>query len=82
LIKKDNPDITDEQLSFSLEKLKENAIITGGDAQQLGIGAMKEERWQSFFDNLVKTGVFDANTNYKDAFTLQFVNKGVSYYKT
>ncbi|MEH2132898.1 MAG: ABC transporter substrate-binding protein [Nostoc sp.] len=82
LIKKDNPDITDEQLNFSLEKLKENAIITGGDAQQLGIGAMKEERWKSFFDNLVRTGVFDANTNYKDAFTLQFVNKGVSYYKT
>ncbi|WP_334730954.1 hypothetical protein [Nostoc sp.] len=48
----------------------------------MGIGAMKEERWKSFFDNLVKTGVFDANTNYKDAFTLQFVNKGVSYYKT
>ena len=82
LIKKDNPDITDEQLSFSLQKLKENTIITGGDAQQMGIGAMSQERWQSFFDNLVKTGVFDANINYKEAFTLQFVNKGVGYYKS
>ncbi|NMG06484.1 ABC transporter substrate-binding protein [Brasilonema sp. UFV-L1] len=82
LIKKDNPDMTDEQLSFTLKKLKENVIITGGDAQQLGIGAMSHERWQLLFDNLVKTGVYDANLNYKDAFTLQFVNKGVEYYKS
>ncbi|MBH8562982.1 ABC transporter substrate-binding protein [Nostoc sp. CENA67] len=82
LIKKDNPDMTDEQLNFSLEKLKQNAVITGGEAQQLGIGAMTEERWRSFYDNLVKAGVVEGNINYKDAFTLQFVNKGVNYYKS
>ncbi|AUT03926.1 nitrate ABC transporter substrate-binding protein [Nostoc sp. CENA543] len=82
LIKKDNPNMSDEQISFTLEKLKENGIVTGGDAQQLGIGAMTQERWQSFYDNLVKTGVFDNSINYQEAFTLQFVNKGVDYYKS
>ncbi|WP_445632377.1 ABC transporter substrate-binding protein [Nostoc sp. DSM 114161] len=81
LIKKDNPDMTDEQLNFSLQKLKEYSVITGGEAKQMGIGAMTQERWRSFFDNLVKAGVFNADINYEDAFTLQFVNKGVGYYK-
>ncbi|WP_267901079.1 hypothetical protein [Dulcicalothrix desertica] len=37
---------------------------------------MTTERWQSFFNKMVKARVFKPNTNYKDAFTLQFVNKG------
>jgi NitT/TauT family transport system substrate-binding protein len=82
LIKKDNPDMTDELLSFSLQKMKESVLITGGDAQQLGIGAMKEERWKTFFDQLVNAGIYSSNINYKDAFTLQFINKGVGYYKS
>lgn len=80
LIKIDNPLMTDEQISFSIQKMKESNLVLGGDAQQLGIGAMTEERWKSFFNDMVQAGVFDKDLNYKDAFTLQFVNKGVNYY--
>ncbi len=82
LIKQDNKEMTDEQIAFSIQKMKDYNIIFGGDAEKLGIGAMTEQRWQSSFDDLVKAGVFDANTNYKDAYTLQFVGKGTSYYKS
>ncbi|MBR8836188.1 MAG: ABC transporter substrate-binding protein [Stigonema ocellatum SAG 48.90 = DSM 106950] len=82
LIKKDNPEMSDAQIAYGIQKLKEYDIITNGDAQKQGIGAMSEEVWKSFFDDMVKVGIFDANTNYKDAFTLQFVNKGVQYYKS
>lgn len=82
LIKQDNPAMTDDQISFSIQKMKESDLIMGGDAERLGIGAMTEERWKSFFNNMVEAGVFDNNLNYKDAFTLQFVNKGVDYYKS
>ncbi len=77
LIKKDNPEMTDEQIKYGLQKLKEYGVIVSGDAEKLGIGAMTAERWQSFFDKMVKAGVFKPNTNYKEAFTLQFVNKNV-----
>ncbi len=81
LIKKDNPEMTDEQLSYGLQKLKEYGIIISGDAEKLGIGAMTEVRWKSFFDTMAGQGVFKKDTDYKQAFTLKFVNKSVAAYK-
>ncbi|MGB3511204.1 MAG: ABC transporter substrate-binding protein [Microcoleaceae cyanobacterium] len=81
LIKKDNPQMKDELLAYSLEKLKEYGIITSGDAAIKGIGAMTDERWKSFFDTVVEAGVIKPDTNYKEAFTLKFVNKGVAAYQ-
>ncbi|MCC5622902.1 hypothetical protein [Nostoc sp. CHAB 5715] len=46
-----------------------------------GIGAMSDARWKSLFDSMVDTKISKSNVNYKEAYTLQFVNKGVSYYK-
>ncbi|MEH2324307.1 MAG: ABC transporter substrate-binding protein [Nostoc sp.] len=83
LIKKENPEMTDEQINYGIQKLKEYGIIVSGTAEKQGIGAMSEERWKSFFESMVNVGIYKANVNYKDAFTLQFVNKGVaSYQKT
>jgi NitT/TauT family transport system substrate-binding protein len=44
LIKKDNPNMTDEQLAYSVAKLKEMGMVTGGDAARLGIGGLNEQR--------------------------------------
>jgi NitT/TauT family transport system substrate-binding protein len=74
LIKKDNPEITDEQLAYSLKKMKEYGIIVSGDAEKNGIGTMSDARWKSFFDEFVKAGVFKPGTDYKQAFTLQFLS--------
>jgi NitT/TauT family transport system substrate-binding protein len=81
LIKKDNPEMTDEQLAYGLQKIKEYGLVVSGDAEKLGIGAMTEERWKSFFDTMATQGAFKKDTNYKQAFTLKFVNKGVEAYK-
>ena len=48
VIKKDNPDITDEQIAFSIEQMKKFGIVDSGDAEKLGIGAMTDERMQRF----------------------------------
>lgn len=82
LIKKDNLEMTDEQLAYSIPKLKEYGIILSGEAEKLGIGAMTDQRWKLLFDSMVKTGLAQPNVNYQDAFTLQFVNKGIDYYKS
>ncbi len=57
--------------------MKEYGIVDSGDTLKLGIGAMTDERWKDFFDKMVKAGIVKADTDYKKAYTLQFVNKGV-----
>ncbi len=76
-IKKENPEMTDEQIAFSIAKLKEYGIVDSGDSLKRGIGAMNDERVKDFFDKMVKVGVVKADTDYKKSYTLQFVNKGV-----
>jgi NitT/TauT family transport system substrate-binding protein len=76
-IKRDNPDMTDEQIAFSIAKMKEYGIVDSGDSLTLGIGAMTDARQKSLFDKMVQTGAFKADLDYKRAYTLQFVNKRV-----
>jgi NitT/TauT family transport system substrate-binding protein len=77
LIKKDNPEMTDEQIDFSIAKMKEYGIVDSGDSLNAGIGAMTDARMKDFFDKMVKAGLFKADLDYKKSYTLQFVNKGV-----
>ena len=76
-IKKDNPEMTDEQIAYTVAKLKEYGVVDSGDTLTKGIGAMTDERVKDFFDKMVKSGLVKPTTDYKKAFTLQFVNKGV-----
>jgi NitT/TauT family transport system substrate-binding protein len=77
LIRRDNPDISEDQLAYSVAKLKEYGIVDSGNSLKLGIGTMQDARVESFFAKMVQAGLFKADLNYKRAYTLQFVNKGV-----
>jgi len=77
LIKKHNPEMTDDQLAYSIAKMKEDGIVDSGETVKLGIGAMTDARWKSFYDKMVHAGVVKAGLDYKRGYTLQFVNKGV-----
>lgn len=81
LIKKANPEMTDDQIKYGIEKMKEYGIVISGDAKTKGIGAMTDERWNSFFETMVEQGIYSADTDYTKAYTLKFVNKGVDAYK-
>jgi NitT/TauT family transport system substrate-binding protein len=76
-IKKDNPDITDEQIAFSFAKMKEYGLIDSGDALKLGIGAITDARVKDFYDQMVKAGVVKSDIDYKKAYITKFVDKGV-----
>jgi NitT/TauT family transport system substrate-binding protein len=76
-IKKDNPDISDEQIAFSISKLKEYGIVDSGDTLTLGIGAITDARVKDFYDQMVKAKVVKADIDYKKAYTTKFVDKGV-----
>jgi NitT/TauT family transport system substrate-binding protein len=77
MIKALNPDINDNQIAFSIEQLKNHGIIDSGDTLKLGIGAMTDARWKDFFEKMVAIGMIDKRTDYKSAYTLQFVDKSV-----
>ena len=61
----------------SIQAMKDGGIADSGDGKTLGIGAMTDARWKDFFDTMVKAGVYPAGLDYKQAYTLQFVNKKV-----
>ena len=74
LIKKDNPNMTDDQLAYSVAKLKEMAMVTGGDAAKLGIGAMTDARAKASYDFLVASKLIDpAKVKLSDTYTTEFV---------
>jgi NitT/TauT family transport system substrate-binding protein len=76
-IRKDNPDITDQELDFATQVMKDDGIVDSGEALTLGIGAMTDARQKDFFDKMVKAGVVPKDIDFRKAYTLQFVNKKV-----
>jgi NitT/TauT family transport system substrate-binding protein len=77
LIKRHNPEMTDELLAYSVATMKQHGIVDSGDALNAGIGAMTDARMKSFFDKMVRAGVIKPDVDYAKSYTLQFVNKRV-----
>ncbi len=77
LIKRDNPEMTDGLIAYSIAAMKNFGIVDSGDTLRLGIGAMTDARMKKFFDQMVRAGVVKAGIDYRKAYTTQFVNKGV-----
>ena len=77
LIKRQNPEMTDELLNYSITKMKEYGIVDSGDAASLGIGAMTAARMNSFFSKMVRAGVVKPSIDVGKAYTLAFVNRKV-----
>jgi NitT/TauT family transport system substrate-binding protein len=77
LIKRDNPDESDDLLAFAIGKMKQYGIVDSGDSERAGIGAMTDARWKSFFDMMSSQGLYPKNMNYHAAYTLRFVNQRV-----
>ena len=77
LIKQHNPEMTDELLAYSVDKMKAYGIVDSGDALDLGVGAMTDARMASFFDKMVRAGVVKRDIDFRKAYSLQFVNKKV-----
>jgi NitT/TauT family transport system substrate-binding protein len=77
LIRKDNPDISEDQLAYSVAAMKTYGIVDSGDATRLGIGAMTDQRMHAFFTQMVAAGLFTPDLDYKSAYTTAFVDHGV-----
>lgn len=77
LIKKANPEMTDDLLAYSVDKMKQYGIVDSGDTLKDGIGAMSDDRMAVFFGKMVRSGVTRRDIDYRKSYTLRFVNKAV-----
>ncbi|MFI5445024.1 ABC transporter substrate-binding protein [Polaromonas sp. UC242_47] len=75
LIKKINPDISDEYIEKSIGVIR--ALIDTGDAQKLGIGAMTDARMKDFYDKAIAAGLYKpTDFALASVYTTQFANTG------
>ncbi len=73
LIRRDNPQMSDELLAYGHRKMREYAIVTGGDAPTAGLLTMTDARWQQTVEFLRTTGLARSNVDYAQAWTLSIV---------
>ncbi len=76
LIRKENPEMSDDLLAFGVTKMKEYALVTGGDAKTLGIMSMTDARWQQTFDFMTSAKLVKPGVDYRKGYTLK-VLKGI-----
>jgi NitT/TauT family transport system substrate-binding protein len=76
-IKTNNPEMSDDQIAYSIRKMRETGLVDSDDSKQMGIGAMSDARWQSFYKMLVESGAVPAGLDVTKAYALQFVNHKV-----
>ena len=58
---------------FKMDQMKRRSLVDGGDAARLGLGAMTDARWRSFFDVMTQAGLYPASLDVRQAYTLDFL---------
>jgi NitT/TauT family transport system substrate-binding protein len=77
LIKKDNPEMTDDQIAFSIQTMKDSGLLESAEALEQGIGCMTDARVKDFYDKMVAAGVVKADLDVTTIYTTEFVCKKV-----
>jgi NitT/TauT family transport system substrate-binding protein len=73
LIKRDNPQMSDELLAYGHRKMKEYGIVAAGDTATQGLLTMTDARWQQTVEFLRGAGLAKAGVDYAQAYTLSIV---------
>jgi NitT/TauT family transport system substrate-binding protein len=74
LIKEANPQMTDDLLAYGLAKMKQYAVVTGGDVGTRGLLTMTDARWEGTIAFLRAAGLANSGTDYAKAWTLDIAN--------
>ncbi len=65
--------MSEELLAYGLRKMREYAIVEGGDARSGGLLSMTDARWKTTVDFLRGASLAKAGTDYTKAWTLDVV---------
>jgi ABC-type nitrate/sulfonate/bicarbonate transport systems, periplasmic components len=77
LIKADNPEMTDGQIAFSIETMKEFGIVESGSADEGGIGCFTADTVKDFYDKMAGAGVVKADLDLSSVYDTSMVCKKV-----
>jgi NitT/TauT family transport system substrate-binding protein len=77
LIKKDNPEMKDEQIAYSIATMKSFGLLESDAALDKGIGCMTDARVKDFYDKMVAAKVIKPDLDIKKVYTTEFVCKKV-----
>ncbi len=77
LIKRENPDMDDAQIAFSIQQMKAHGIVESGDALKWGIGAMDRARIARFYRDMASAGAAPEGLDLAKGVDYSFVNKGL-----
>ena len=74
LIKKDNPNMSDDRIAVAIKLMNETGMVGGGDAAGMGIGIVTDERMKKTYDMMVAMKLIDpAKVDVKKTYTTEFV---------
>lgn len=73
LIRKSNPEMSDDLLAYGLRKLNEYGIVVNADARKFGLLTMTDPRWHATFDFLRSAGLAKPGVDYARTYTLDLV---------
>jgi NitT/TauT family transport system substrate-binding protein len=74
LIKKDNPNMSDDKIAHGIKMLNETGMVFGGDAATMGAGVITDERMQKTFDMMVRMKLLDpTKVDLKKTYTTEFI---------
>ncbi len=74
MIKKDNPNMTDDKIAVGIKLLNETGMVMGGDAAKMGIGIVTDARMKATYDMMVAMKLLDpSKVDLKKTYTTQFV---------
>jgi NitT/TauT family transport system substrate-binding protein len=74
LIRRDNPEMTDDLIAQAIAKMKSYGLVMSGEAKSLGLGYMTDARWKTFFDTMSSEGLYPKTLSYKNAYELRFIH--------
>ncbi|WP_102224292.1 ABC transporter substrate-binding protein [Acidimangrovimonas sediminis] len=77
-ILKANPEMTQDQIDYSIKAMKDHGIVDSGLSLKEGIGAMSADQIKSFYEKMVKSGVVDKGLDISKVFTTKYSNSGAS----
>lgn len=74
LIRKDNPNMSEDVIAQAIARMKSNGVVLGGDAVTLGIGTVTEARMKKTFDTLVEHKLVDpTKVDWRKTFNPRFI---------
>ncbi len=77
LIKRGNPDMTDDLIAYARSAMKQYRLFESDDVTKGGLGAMSDAAWHNLYRSMSAVGALPTGIDISKGYTLEFINKRV-----